>query len=146
MCLKRQPPVVAERSKFYSSWWTTSSRNGHNCYRSINPSSWIEFQDRNGCLRRIRSGGYEARPGIKLEQWFKDTGFVNIHVERFVIISTASGKKIHTILSVSLPCCQAKQWTKEEVIVASQARADGRKHNIHSMFDFYVVHGQRPEN
>lgn len=29
-----------------------------------------------------------------------------------------------------------KQWTKEEVVVlASQARADGRKRDIHAMFN-----------
>ncbi|KAL1973158.1 hypothetical protein VTN31DRAFT_6700 [Thermomyces dupontii] len=40
-----------------------------------------------------------------------------------------------------------KQWTKENVILlASQARADGRKRNIHMIYDFYVVYGQRPEN
>ncbi|KAL1978499.1 hypothetical protein VTN31DRAFT_1358 [Thermomyces dupontii] len=107
--------------------------------------------------------GYEVRPGPKLEQWFKEAGFVNIHVEKFVIPYGVWPKDPHLkkvgawnqtqgeangFEAVALaPLTRFKQWRKEEVIVlASKARADGRNRNIHMMFDFYVVYAQRPEN
>ena len=75
------------------------------CYRSVKPGGWVEFQDWDafpfseddslndtGFLRYYKEvygsfeeAGYEVRPGTKLEAWFKDAGFVNIHVEKFVI-------------------------------------------------------------
>ena len=73
--------------------------------RSVKPGGWVEFQDwdirpfspdgsldgtalqqyYNEIIGAFEDAGYEVRPGIKLEQWFKDAGFVNIHVEKFVI-------------------------------------------------------------
>lgn len=73
--------------------------------RSVKPSGWVEFQDwdnypisEDGSINStgikryydelysaFEKAGYETRPGPKLEQWFKDTDFVNIHVERFII-------------------------------------------------------------
>ena len=69
------------------------------------PGGWVEFQDwdgypitQDGSLSGTRlqeffnevygtfeEAGYEVRSGVKLEQWFKDAGFVNIHVEKFII-------------------------------------------------------------
>ncbi|KAL1991215.1 hypothetical protein VTN49DRAFT_5719 [Thermomyces lanuginosus] len=153
------------------------------CYRSVKPGGWVEFQDWDGyptsedgsfdgtALKRyfdevygaFEEAGYEARPGPKLEQWFKDAGFVNVHVEKFVVPYGIWPKDPHLKKLGAWNQAQAeangyesgalaaltryKQWTKEEVIVlASQARADGRKRNIHMVFNFYVVYGQRPEN
>ena len=73
--------------------------------RSVKPGGWVEFQDWNsypysedGSLKdtaleryfnevygAFEKEGYEVGPGPKLEQWFKEAGFVNIHVEKFVI-------------------------------------------------------------
>ena len=73
--------------------------------RSVKPGGWVEFQDwdaypisQDGSLSgtdlekyynevygAFEKTGVEVRPGIKLEQWFKDAGFVNIQVEKFVI-------------------------------------------------------------
>ena len=73
-------------------------------YRSIKPGGWVEFQDWDGYpysqdgshndtgLKQyfdevhgaFQKAGYEVRPGVKLESLFKDTGFVNVHVEKFV--------------------------------------------------------------
>ncbi|KAL1989718.1 hypothetical protein VTN49DRAFT_6915 [Thermomyces lanuginosus] len=75
------------------------------CYRSVKPGGWVEFQDWDGypvspdgslegtALQRyydevygaFEDAGYEIRPGPKLERWFQDAGFVNVHVEKFVL-------------------------------------------------------------
>ncbi|KAL1994558.1 hypothetical protein VTN49DRAFT_2028 [Thermomyces lanuginosus] len=152
-------------------------------YRSVKPGGWVEFQDWDGYptsedgshkgtgLQRFydevygafEGAGYEVRPGIKLEQWFKDAGFVNIHVEKF-IIPYGIWPKDRYLKKVGAWCqtqaealgfegfamaalTRFKNWTKEEVMVlASQARADGKRRDIHMYFDYYVVYGQRPEN
>ncbi|KAL1994793.1 hypothetical protein VTN49DRAFT_980 [Thermomyces lanuginosus] len=153
------------------------------CYRSVKPGGWVEFQDWDvypnspdgsvdGTWFRqyydevsgaFEEAGYDVRPGIKLEQWFKDAGFVNIHVEKFIVPHGVWPKDKHLkklgawnqaqgeasgFESVALAILtRYKKWTKEEVLVlAAKARADGRKSEIHPMFDFYVVYGQRPEN
>ncbi|KAL1995846.1 hypothetical protein VTN49DRAFT_712 [Thermomyces lanuginosus] len=153
------------------------------CYRSVKPGGWVEFQDwdpypisEDGSLNgtalqkyydevygAFEEAGYVVRPGPKLEEWFKDAGFVNIHVEKFVIPygvwpkdphlkkigawaqagAEANGYEAGALAALT----RFKQWTKEEVLVlASKARADGRKRDIHMIFNFYVVYGQRPEN
>ncbi|KAL1975821.1 hypothetical protein VTN31DRAFT_4213 [Thermomyces dupontii] len=152
------------------------------CYRSVKPGGWVEFQDYDGyptsedgsfngtglqryydeVLSAFEKAGYETRPGPKLEQWFKDAGFVNIHVEKFVIPygvwpKDKHLKKLGTWAQAGAEAgyeagalaalTRYKQWTREEVLLlASQARADGRKRDIHSFFKFYVVYGQRPED
>ncbi|KAL1991511.1 hypothetical protein VTN49DRAFT_4819 [Thermomyces lanuginosus] len=153
------------------------------CYKSLRPGGWAEFQDWDGyplsedgsldgtALQRyfnevygaFAEAGVEVRPGPKLEQWLKDAGFVNIHVEKFVVPFGVWPKDPHLKELGAWNQAQAeasgfeglalaaltryKQWKTEEVIVlASQARADGRRRDIHSLFHFYVVYGQRPEN
>ena len=74
-------------------------------FRSVKPGGWVEFQDWDGyplsedgsiedtgfkryynkVFSAFEKAGYETRPGPKLEQWFKDAGFVNVHVERLII-------------------------------------------------------------
>lgn len=153
------------------------------CYRSTKPGGWVEFQDLDGYpysedgsykgtgLERyytevygaFEMAGYEVRPGPKLEQWFKDAGFVNVHVEKFLIPHgvwpkdkhlkrvgawAQAGSEQNGFEGLALAALtRYKNWTKEEVMVlASQARADCRKRDIHMVFDYYVVYGQRPEN
>ncbi|KAL1995490.1 hypothetical protein VTN49DRAFT_1677 [Thermomyces lanuginosus] len=142
------------------------------CYRSVKPGGWVEFQDWDGypssadgsfngtALQRyfdelngaFEEAGDEVRPGPRLEQWFKDAGFVNIHVEQFVIPygiwpkdphlkkvgawNQAQGEANGCEGAALAALTRYKQWTKEEVVVlASQARADGRKRDIHSFFN-----------
>ncbi|KAL1975820.1 hypothetical protein VTN31DRAFT_4212 [Thermomyces dupontii] len=153
------------------------------CYRSVKPGGWVEFQDLDGYphsedgslngtgLQRyydevygaFEKAGYEVSPGPKLEQWFKDAGFVNIRVEKFVVPYGVWPKDEHLKKVGAWNQAQAeangfeagalaaltrhKEWTREEVLIlASQARADGRKRQIHMFFNFYVVYGQRPED
>lgn len=107
--------------------------------RSVKPGRWVEFQDWDGYptsedgsfngtgLERyynevcgaFEEAGYEFPPGSKLEQWFRDAGFVNINVEKFVVPyeATASGQRI-PILSVS-SCLQRRTSNSSNSILAS---------------------------
>ncbi|KAL1991244.1 hypothetical protein VTN49DRAFT_5748 [Thermomyces lanuginosus] len=152
------------------------------CYRSVKPGGWVEFQDWDGYaysedgslagtnLQRyydevygaFEKAGYETRPGPKLEGWFKDAGFVNIHVRKFQVPygvwpKDPHFKKIGTWMLAAIEAgfeagalaalTRYKEWMKDEVIaLASRARADGRKRSVHMIGDFYVVYGQRPAN
>ncbi|KAL1983477.1 hypothetical protein VTN96DRAFT_10298 [Rasamsonia emersonii] len=106
--------------------------------------------------------GYETRPGMRLEQWFRDAGFVDIHVERYRI-PLGTWPKDPYFKKVGAWCqmqaeadgfeafamavlTRFKNWTKDEVMVlAAKARQDTRNRNIHMLFNFYVVYGRRPE-
>ncbi|KAL1995113.1 hypothetical protein VTN49DRAFT_1300 [Thermomyces lanuginosus] len=153
------------------------------CYRSVKPGGWVEFQDWNsypysedGSLKdtaleryfnevygAFEKEGYEVGPGPKLEQWFKEAGFVNIHVEKFVIPygvwpkdkrlkklgawNQAQGEANGFESAALAVLTRYKQWTHDEVVVlASKARADSKRRDIHMLFNFYVVYGQRPKN
>ena len=123
----------------------------------------------------FEKAGYEVRPGPKLEKWFNDAGFVNVHVEKFAVpygvwpkdpnlvsFPTLSPNSRRHIIKFSTDLFVQKKvgtwmqaqaeagfeggalaaltrnenWTKEEVmLLASKARADGRKRNVHSLFD-----------
>ena len=87
--------------------------------RSVKPGGWVEFQDWDAyplseddslkdtgfkrfydeVIGAFEDAGYEARPGAKLEQWFKDAGFVNIHVEKFIIPYGVWPKDRHLVRS-----------------------------------------------
>ena len=45
----------------------------------------------------FEEAGYEVSPGPKLEQWFIDAGFVNIHMEKFLIPYGAWPKDRHLV-------------------------------------------------
>lgn len=73
--------------------------------RSVKPGGWVEFQDWNShpysndgstegtwlkqyqelVIDAFEKAGYEANPGPKLEEWFRDAGFKNIRVKKFVV-------------------------------------------------------------
>ncbi|KAL1975347.1 hypothetical protein VTN31DRAFT_3739 [Thermomyces dupontii] len=50
---------------------------------SLNGTALQQYYDE--IYGAFEDAGYEVRPGPKLEQWFKEAGFVNIHVEKFVL-------------------------------------------------------------
>ncbi|KAL1996319.1 hypothetical protein VTN49DRAFT_371 [Thermomyces lanuginosus] len=142
------------------------------CYLFVKPGGWVEFQDWDGhpvsedgslngtALQRyydevfdaFETAGCEVRPGIKLEEWFRGAGFVNIHVENFLVSYGVWPKNKH--LKKVGAWCQSqaeangyegfalaaltryRNWTRKEVmLLASVARADGRRHDIHSLFN-----------
>ncbi|KAL1991441.1 hypothetical protein VTN49DRAFT_5433 [Thermomyces lanuginosus] len=75
------------------------------CYRSVKPGGWVEFQDwdcypfsedgsldgtalqkyQNEINKAFEKAGYEMRPGPKLKEWFKEAGFQNIVVNKYFI-------------------------------------------------------------
>lgn len=91
--------------------------------RPVRPGGWVEFQDwdcypcsEDGSLNgtglqryheevygAFEMAGYEARPGVKLERWFKNAGFVNIHVEKFIIPYSVWPKDPHFVSSPLSP-------------------------------------------
>ena len=91
--------------------------------RSVKPGGWVKFQDwglhiisPDGSLdgtglqqyhdevnSAFEEAGYEIRPGVNVEQWFKDAGFVNIHVEKFVISYGVWSKDPHLVSLRPLP-------------------------------------------
>ncbi|KAL1995918.1 hypothetical protein VTN49DRAFT_784 [Thermomyces lanuginosus] len=133
------------------------------CYRSVKPGGWVEFQDWDGypysedgslngtglqkyydeVYGAFEKAGYEVRPGPKLEEWFKDAGFVNIQKEigTWMQVVVEAGFEAGALAALT----RYKEWTREEVIaLASRARADGRNRGVHTIGDLYVVYGQRP--
>ncbi|KAL1972072.1 hypothetical protein VTN31DRAFT_7291 [Thermomyces dupontii] len=142
------------------------------CYRSVKPGGWVEFQDWDGypisedgslngtaferyyneVYGAFEEAGYDVRPGVRLEQWFRDAGFVNIHVEKFIVPYGVWPKDPHLKSLGAWMQAQAesngfegtamavltrhKQWKPGEVfILSSQARADGRRRDIHMFFN-----------
>lgn len=69
------------------------------------PGGWVEFQDwdtqvrsEDGtlkgtnlekfiaeCINAFEKAGYETRPGPNLEQWFREAGFVDVHVKKYYV-------------------------------------------------------------
>ncbi|KAL1991051.1 hypothetical protein VTN49DRAFT_5555 [Thermomyces lanuginosus] len=124
------------------------------CYRSVKPSGCVEFQDwdaypisEDGSLDgtglqryydevygAFEEAGYEVHPGPKLEQWFRDAGFVNIHKKVGAWAQAQAEAALEGGALTALT--RHKQWTKEEVmLLTSEARADGRRRDIHMMLN-----------
>lgn len=73
------------------------------CYKHTAPGGWVEFQDwdlqmysEDGStkgtpleqyytvvLPAYEKAGVEMRPGPKLEKWFREAGFVDIHAKKY---------------------------------------------------------------
>ncbi|KAL1963049.1 hypothetical protein VTN77DRAFT_8797 [Rasamsonia byssochlamydoides] len=151
------------------------------CYRYAKPGGWVEFQDwdqypfsEDGSLKgttfeqyfnevigAFYKNGYEGSPGPRLEQWFQDAGFVDIHVHKYRVPIGTWPKDPHYKKIGTWCMLQAEQgyeagamavltrneaWSKEEVIVlSSKTRNDARNRNIHALFNFYIVYGRKPE-
>ncbi|KAL1962435.1 hypothetical protein VTN77DRAFT_9706 [Rasamsonia byssochlamydoides] len=105
--------------------------------------------------------GYPARPGPYLEQWFREAGFVDIHTKKYQVPMGAWPKDQYYKKVGTWNLLQAEQgfqgaamavltrfesWSVDEVtVLASDAKRDVRNRKIHTIFDFYVVYGRKPE-
>ncbi|KAJ9352223.1 hypothetical protein DTO027B9_5924 [Paecilomyces variotii] len=150
------------------------------CYENTVPGGWVEFQDWDcvlysedgstdgtyikqyyeNVLPAMRKTGVEPGPGPKLEGWFRDAGFEEIHVEKFVLPIGAwpKDKRLKTLGAWNLVQAETgfeasaiaaltrhAGWAKEEVnVLVAKTLADARNPDIHGMFDFFVVYGRKP--
>ncbi|KAL1851831.1 hypothetical protein Plec18170_006134 [Paecilomyces lecythidis] len=150
------------------------------CYENTVPGGWVEFQDWDcviysedgstegtsikqyyeAVLPIMRQTGVEPGPGPKLEGWFRDAGFEDIHVEKFLMPMGAwpKDKRLKTLgawnlvtaqsgfeASAIAPLTRHGGWSKEEVkILVAKTINDARNPDIHGLFDFYVVYGRKP--
>lgn len=111
--------------------------------------------------------GYNMRPGPDLEQYFKDAGFVNIEVQKIrlplgpwpkdkftkeigIINLVQMEKAVEAIclaVFTQLPPEAGGPWSWEAVqVFLADIRKDMRNKKIHGLYDFFVVHGRRPES
>ncbi|EEH41764.2 hypothetical protein PAAG_03685 [Paracoccidioides lutzii Pb01] len=151
------------------------------CYSCLKPGGWVEFQDWDAMMQSadgtgkgsyieqymtrtlaaFEKAGYIIRPGIFLEKWLKDAGFVNVKVTKFIVpLGTWAKDKHYKRLgaynllqfeqtlegSAMAALTRIENWTKEEVnFLIAKTKNDARNPKIHSEFHFYVVYGQKPE-
>ncbi|KAL1980829.1 hypothetical protein VTN96DRAFT_3483 [Rasamsonia emersonii] len=151
-------------------------------YENTVPGGWVEIQDWDCTLRSedgstkntsieqyydivigaFEKAGYETRPGPNLEQWFREVGFENIHVQKYRAPMGVWPKDGH-LKQIGLwnlhqagtgfeaaamaVLTRYEAWTPAEVtVLVAKARNDSRNPDIHPIFDFYVVYGQKPKN
>ncbi|KAL1971009.1 hypothetical protein VTN77DRAFT_2843 [Rasamsonia byssochlamydoides] len=150
-------------------------------YNNTAPGGWVEFQDWDVRLRSedgstkgtsiqqyydvVRGAffttGYELDPGPKLEGWFRDAGFENIHVQKYIVPMGTWPKDKHLKKIGLWNLLQAETgfeasamailtryagWSKDEVtVLVAKTRSDARNPKIHAFFHFYVVYGQKPK-
>ncbi|KAJ9319263.1 hypothetical protein DTO271D3_32 [Paecilomyces variotii] len=151
------------------------------CYNNTAPGGWVEFQDWNASIysedeslegssiklyydiinAAYAKAGYTINPGPNLERWFREAGFIDVRVRKYLLpmgtwpkderlkvlgawnlLEADSGFEAGAMAILT----RNEGWGRDEVkILAQKARSDIRNHNIHSMFDFYVVCGRKPE-
>ncbi|KAL1969981.1 hypothetical protein VTN77DRAFT_6386 [Rasamsonia byssochlamydoides] len=150
-------------------------------YCCTKPGGWVEFQDYDGVptsedgthkgtrieqyykevLGTFEKAGYPTRPGPHLEEWFREAGFVDIHVHKYQVPMGVWPKNPHYKRIGTWNLLQVDQgfeagamavltrfgsWTPEEVtVLAAGARDDVKSRKIHLLFHFYVVYGRKPE-
>lgn len=151
------------------------------CYEFTIPGGYVEFQDwdanmysqdgsskgtsieeyYNIIIPAYEKAGVEVSPGPKLEGWFRDAGFEDIHVHRF-LVPIGAWPKDETLKQVG--CWMLTQsaagfeatalavltrvegWSKEAVNdLVARSTADAWNPAIHALFDFYIVCGRKPE-
>ncbi|KAL2359339.1 hypothetical protein RJZ56_007811 [Blastomyces dermatitidis] len=151
-------------------------------FACLKPGGWAEFQDWDAMVQSadgttkgtsieryftstlpaFEMAGYITRPGIYLEKWMKDAGFVNVQVHKHLVpVGTwAKDKHFKTVGAYNLlqfeeslegsavaALTRIGNWSKEEVdILIAKTKQDARNPKIHSLFHFYVVYGQKPKN
>lgn len=105
--------------------------------------------------------GYTASPGPHLEKWFREVGFEDVHVQNYAIPMGGWPKdeKLKKVglwnlleaetgfeASAMAVLTRFKGWSAEEVkILAAKVLKDARDPAIHTVFDFYVVYGRKPQ-
>ncbi|ODH51522.1 hypothetical protein GX48_02390 [Paracoccidioides brasiliensis] len=134
----------------------------------LKPGGWVEFQDWDAMMQSadgtgkgsyieqyitrtlaaFEKAGYIVRPGIFLEKWMKDTGFVNVKVTKFIVPLGAWAKDKHYFeqtleASAMAALTRIENWTKEEVdFLIAKTKNDARNPKIHSEFHLYVIYPQ----
>ncbi|KAL2223280.1 S-adenosyl-L-methionine-dependent methyltransferase [Thermoascus aurantiacus ATCC 26904] len=151
------------------------------CYKHTAPGGWVEFQDWNvkmysedGTLEgtsinqyyetviaAFEKAGYVTSPGPLLENWFREAGFVDIHIQKYQIPMGTWPKDKHYKLLGTWNLMQAETgfeagamavltryegWSKDEVsILVARTKNDAKNRAIHGINDFYIVYGRKPE-
>ncbi|KAL1987799.1 hypothetical protein VTN96DRAFT_2202 [Rasamsonia emersonii] len=151
------------------------------CYKHTKPGGWVEFQDWDAlarsedgsmkgtalekyyeaCIPAFEKAGYPTRPGPHLEEWFREAGFVDIHVQKYRVPGgpwpkDQYYKNIGTWMLLNLESAyraaamavltRFESWKPEEVeVLAAGALRDIKNPKIHALADFYVVYGRKPE-
>ncbi|KAL1969137.1 hypothetical protein VTN77DRAFT_391 [Rasamsonia byssochlamydoides] len=148
------------------------------CYNYTKPGGWVEFQDWDAHMRSedgttkgteiehyfkvlyaaFEKAGYHTRPGPYLEEWFREAGFVDIHVQKYLVpmgvwpkdphykkigtwnlLQAESGAKAAAVAVLT----RFESWKPEEVtVLAAEALNDIKNPIIHG---FCVVYGRKPE-
>ena len=107
------------------------------------------------------------KPGPYLEQFLRDAGYVNVQSQKVhiplgpwpkdkvmkevgIINLVQMDKAIEAIclgVLTQLPPEAGGPWSWEEIqVFLAGIRKDMRNKKIHSLYDFYVVTGQKPES
>lgn len=94
----------------------------------LKPGGWAEFQDWDAMvhsadgtskgtyierymlntLAAFEKAGYITRPGIYLEKWMKDAGFVNVRVHKHIVPLGTWAKEKHYVGFFLFPFCSCK--------------------------------------
>ncbi|KAK2756460.1 hypothetical protein FQN54_005353 [Arachnomyces sp. PD_36] len=150
-------------------------------YACTKPGGWAEFQDwdvnpyspdgtvKGTSVERymtlmanvFQKAGYTTLIGRHLEEWMKETGFINVGVQRLILpLGTwPKDKKYKRIGAFNLvqyletleanamaALTRVEGWSKQEVeVLVAHTRADAKNPKVHTQFDFYVVWGQKPQ-
>lgn len=117
------------------------------------------------CYSR-HSQGYNQKPGPYLEEWLKEAGFVDVQVQKILLplgpwpkdehlkrvgaINHVQMMKAFEALCygmlTTLPQDAGGPWTYEEIqVFLVEIRKDMSNRKIHSLYDFYVAWGRKPE-
>ncbi|KAE8133574.1 S-adenosyl-L-methionine-dependent methyltransferase [Aspergillus pseudotamarii] len=105
--------------------------------------------------------GFTISPGPHLGEWLQEAGFEEIHVQKYraPVGGWPKDKYYKTIGVWNLLQAETgfeagamavltrfEGWSKEEVnVLVSGARKDVRDPKVHTVADFYVVHGRKPK-
>lgn len=100
--------------------------------RNTVPGGWVEIQDWDCTLRSedgstkntsieqyydivigaFEKAGYETRPGPNLEQWFREVGFENIHVQKYRAPMGVWPKDGHLVSTIASEYIYMKKFTQ----------------------------------
>ncbi|KAK4150241.1 S-adenosyl-L-methionine-dependent methyltransferase [Chaetomidium leptoderma] len=114
-----------------------------------------------GLMEACEKIGRTLDPAPSMEGWLRDAGFVNVKVETFKLPvgswpKDLRLKEIGTLLGINFTegveaftaalFADVLGWSKEEITVLNAGvRNTVKKGDVHALFDFLVITGQRPE-